>query len=50
MVGSPSAGWFQFQPLFDRIVKEQPDLLNQKLGQHSLARRYMVSYLGLSKL
>jgi ribulose-5-phosphate 4-epimerase/fuculose-1-phosphate aldolase len=24
-VGSELAGWFQFQPLFDRIVKEQPD-------------------------
>lgn len=28
IVGSPFAGWFQFQPLYDRIVKEQPDLLN----------------------
>lgn len=26
-VGSELAGWFQFQPLFDRIVAEQPDLL-----------------------
>lgn len=25
-VGSPLAGWFQFQPLFDRIIREQPDL------------------------
>ena len=25
-VGSEYAGWFQFQPLFDRIVREQPDL------------------------
>ncbi len=25
-VGSHFAGWFQFQPLWDRIVKEQPDL------------------------
>ena len=25
-VGSEHAGWFQFQPLFDRIVHEQPDL------------------------
>jgi ribulose-5-phosphate 4-epimerase/fuculose-1-phosphate aldolase len=27
-VGTPLAGWFQFQPLWDRIVKEQPDLLD----------------------
>jgi len=27
-VGSHMAGWFSFQPLFDRIVHEQPDLLN----------------------
>jgi len=27
-VGSHLAGWFSFQPLFDRIVKEQPDLLD----------------------
>lgn len=27
-VGSPEAGWFNFQPLFDRIVREQPDLLS----------------------
>ena len=27
-VGSHSAGWFSFQPLFDRIVREQPDLLD----------------------
>ncbi|UOR11369.1 class II aldolase/adducin family protein [Halobacillus amylolyticus] len=26
-VGSSKSGWFQFQPLWDRIVKEQPDLL-----------------------
>ncbi|WP_246589396.1 class II aldolase/adducin family protein [Desertibacillus haloalkaliphilus] len=26
-VGSQLAGWFSFQPLWDRIVKEQPDLL-----------------------
>lgn len=26
--GSSFAGWFQFQPLWDRIVKEQPDLLD----------------------
>ena len=26
-VGSHMAGWFSFQPLFDRIVGEQPDLL-----------------------
>jgi ribulose-5-phosphate 4-epimerase/fuculose-1-phosphate aldolase len=27
-VGSHTAGWFSFQPLFDRIVREQPDLLD----------------------
>ena len=27
-VGSETAGWFQFQPLWDRIIKEQPDLLD----------------------
>jgi ribulose-5-phosphate 4-epimerase/fuculose-1-phosphate aldolase len=26
-VGVRTAGWFQFQPLWNRIVKEQPDLL-----------------------
>jgi ribulose-5-phosphate 4-epimerase/fuculose-1-phosphate aldolase len=26
-VGSHTAGWFQFQPLWARIVREQPDLL-----------------------
>jgi len=26
-VGSHIAGWFQFQPLWARIVREQPDLL-----------------------
>ncbi len=26
-VGNPLAGWFQFQPLYARIVREQPDLL-----------------------
>ena len=26
--GTPYAGWFFFQPLWDRIVKEQPDLLD----------------------
>jgi ribulose-5-phosphate 4-epimerase/fuculose-1-phosphate aldolase len=25
-VGSPLVGWFQFQPLWDRISREQPDL------------------------
>ncbi len=25
-VGSQVAGWFQFQPLWDRVTKEQPDL------------------------
>jgi len=28
LIGTPNAGWFQFQPLFARIVKEQPDLLD----------------------
>jgi ribulose-5-phosphate 4-epimerase/fuculose-1-phosphate aldolase len=27
-VGSHVAGWFSFQPLFERIVREQPDLLD----------------------
>jgi ribulose-5-phosphate 4-epimerase/fuculose-1-phosphate aldolase len=27
LVGSPLAMWFTFQPLYDQIVKEQPDLL-----------------------
>jgi ribulose-5-phosphate 4-epimerase/fuculose-1-phosphate aldolase len=27
-VGSHHSGWFSFQPLFDRIVAEQPDLLD----------------------
>jgi ribulose-5-phosphate 4-epimerase/fuculose-1-phosphate aldolase len=27
-VGSHIAGWFSYQPLFDRIVREQPDLLD----------------------
>jgi ribulose-5-phosphate 4-epimerase/fuculose-1-phosphate aldolase len=27
-VGSTLAGWFSFQPLWDRIVSEQPDLLD----------------------
>src|SRR6266536_2802710 len=27
LLGSPLAGWFQFQPLWDRISREQPDLL-----------------------
>lgn len=26
-VGTHQAGWFQFQPLWDRVVREQPDLL-----------------------
>lgn len=28
LVGTPAAGWFQFQPLYARIVREQPDLLD----------------------
>ena len=27
-VGSPPAGWFSFQPLYDKIVADQPDLLD----------------------
>lgn len=27
LIGNPLAGWFQFQPLWQRIVREQPDLL-----------------------
>ena len=27
-VGSGLAGWFSFQPLFDKIVHDQPDLLD----------------------
>ena len=27
-VGSPFAGYFSFQPLYDRIIREQPDLLD----------------------
>ncbi len=28
VLGSPFTGWFQFQTLYAKIVKEQPDLLN----------------------
>ena len=28
LTGNPIAGWFQFQPLWQRIVKEQPDFLD----------------------
>ncbi len=28
IVGSPFSGWFQFQPLYARILKEQPDFLD----------------------
>ena len=27
-VGSHRGGWYSFQPLYDRIVEEQPDLLD----------------------
>ena len=27
-IGNHTAGWFQFQPLWDRITREQPDLFN----------------------
>jgi ribulose-5-phosphate 4-epimerase/fuculose-1-phosphate aldolase len=29
IVGSPVAGWFSFQPLYERIVAEEPDLLTE---------------------
>jgi ribulose-5-phosphate 4-epimerase/fuculose-1-phosphate aldolase len=28
LVGSEAAGWFSFQPLYDKIVADQPDLLD----------------------
>jgi ribulose-5-phosphate 4-epimerase/fuculose-1-phosphate aldolase len=28
IIGSSSSGWFQFQPLYARILKEQPDFLD----------------------
>jgi ribulose-5-phosphate 4-epimerase/fuculose-1-phosphate aldolase len=28
IIGTPFTGWFQFQSLYERIVKEQPDFLN----------------------
>jgi len=28
LVGTPEAGWFQFQPLWELITREQPDLLD----------------------
>ncbi|MFN6563633.1 MAG: class II aldolase/adducin family protein [Nostoc sp. ChiSLP01] len=27
-VGAPKSGWFSFQPLYDRIIREEPDLLD----------------------
>ena len=27
-VGKPRVAWFQYQPLWDLIVREQPDLLD----------------------
>jgi ribulose-5-phosphate 4-epimerase/fuculose-1-phosphate aldolase len=27
-VGSRAAGWFSFQPIWDRITREQPDLFD----------------------
>ena len=30
LIGTHQAGWFQFQPLLSRILKEQPDLLEQR--------------------
>lgn len=32
-VGSHDAGWFSFQPLWQRILKEQPDFLNAHLEE-----------------
>ncbi len=28
LVGNPAGGWFSFQPLYDKIVADQPDLLD----------------------
>ena len=28
IVGSPFSGWFQFQPLYARILKAEPDFLD----------------------
>jgi hypothetical protein len=28
VLGSPFTGWFQFQILYSKIVREPPDLLN----------------------
>ena len=28
LIGSPAAGWFSAQPLIDRILREEPDLLD----------------------
>jgi ribulose-5-phosphate 4-epimerase/fuculose-1-phosphate aldolase len=28
-VGHPRSGWYSFQPLYDRIVERQPDLLEE---------------------
>ncbi len=28
ILGKPSVGWFQFQPLYSKIIREQPDLLD----------------------
>jgi hypothetical protein len=28
VVGSELAGWLSFQPLYEKIVREQPDLLD----------------------
>ena len=27
-VGSEQAGWFSFQPLYEKIVRDEPDLLD----------------------
>jgi hypothetical protein len=27
-LGTPLVGWFSFQPLYDKIVRDQPDLLD----------------------
>jgi hypothetical protein len=28
ILGAPTTGWFQFQTLYSKIVKDQPDLLD----------------------
>jgi ribulose-5-phosphate 4-epimerase/fuculose-1-phosphate aldolase len=28
ILGAPRTGWFQFQTLYSKVVRDQPDLLN----------------------